>query len=284
MMEYCATLQLPMTLEKKNKGYRVKRIDTSQKLTWCVILVYALAFIYFIGFVCTYKWEQIDLSFISMYITKFFDFTSIPPSIYGQIFESLINTVILAFITTIIGAVIGFILGLMASRNLSHPAISNVVRGFAGFIRAVPTIIWVLLFISGYGLSAATAIVGMSFHSIAYFIKAYAEAFEEVDEGAIEALRSTGSSWGQIVCSAIVPVSFTKMVSWFAMRCEMNFAAAVIIGPAVGVPGTIGSILNAFQRSGNYGTVGFCTLMIFMIAIIFELILTRYKQKSIVND
>ena len=68
------------------------------------------------------------------------------------------------------------------------------------------------------------------------------------------------------------------------MRSEMNFAAAVIIGPAVGVPGKIGSILNSYQRSGGYGTVGLCVLAIFTTALLFEIIITLYKQKSIVND
>lgn len=285
MMEYSATLHVPQALERRHKGrYVIKKQDTSSRLTWMILLVFAMAFIYFIGFVCTYKWDQIDIAFIAKYIVKFTDFVHIPAITYEQVFASLINTIILAFMTTMIGAVLGLILGLLAARNLSHPVVSNVIRGFAGLIRAVPTIIWVLLFIAGYGLTSMTAIVGMCFHSVAYFIKAYSEAFEEIDQGAIEALRSTGARWGQIVVSAVIPVSFTKMISWFAMRCEMNFAAAVIIGPAVGVPGTIGSILNSYQRSGNYGTVGLCTLLIFLIALIFELVITRYKQKSILSE
>ena len=178
---------------------------------------------------------------------------------------------------------IGLFLGLGAARNLSHPFISNVICAFAGFIRAVPTIIWAILFVSGFGLSATTAIVGMSFHSIAYFIKSYSEAFEEVEEGTLEAMRATGANWWQIVTSAILPSSFTKMISWVAMRSEMNFAAAVIIGPAVGVPGTIGSILNQCSRAGDYGGLGLCVLTIFLTALVFEVMITRYKQKTIVN-
>ena len=74
------------------------------------------------------------------------------------------------------------------------------------------------------------------------------------------------------------------MISWIAMRSEMNFAAAVIIGPAVGVPGTIGSILNSYQRSGGYGTVGLCVLAIFVVALLFEIFITLYKQRSIVTE
>lgn len=278
------TLPLPLTLQKRrHKRYVVKQFDSSRCITWILLTVFFIAFVYVVA-TCTYKWDQMDMEFIMRYVSQFVNFASIPVSTMQEIFASLLNTIMLAFMTTIIGAFIGLFLGLLAARNLVHPLISNCIRGFAGFIRAVPTIIWVLLFISGYGLTASTAIVGMCFHSVAYFVKAYSEAFEEVNAGTLEALDSTGSKWGQLILNAVLPVSFTKMLSWIAMRSEMNFAAAVIIGPAVGVPGTIGSILNSCQRAGNYGTVGFCTLMIVLTALLFELLITRYKQNSMVTE
>lgn len=273
------------SLEKKKKGrYILKKKDTSNYLSKGVILALAFVFFYFIFFVCEYKWNQVRPALIQTYLMSFLDFSTVTSSTAVEVFTSLLNTISLAFVTTIIGAVIGILFGLLAARNLSHPFVCMLVRSFAGLIRAVPTIIWVLIFISGFGLTATTAIVGMSFHSVAYFIKSYSEAFEEVDSGAIEAMKATGAKWWQIIWSAIIPVSFTKMISWIAMRSEMNFAAAVIIGPAVGVPGTIGSILNSYQRSGGYGTVGLCVLAIFATALVFEIFITLYKQRSIVTE
>lgn len=284
-METIALMNTPVSLKRKKQGkYVVKKTDTSKILTWGVLTVFALSFLYFMFFVCDYKWDQVRPEMIVKYVTAFVDFSTIRAATISDVFASLINTIILAIVTTIIGVIIGLFLGLLAARNLCNPIVSNIVRGIAGLIRAVPTIIWVLIFISGFGLTATTAIVGMSFHSVAYFIKSYSEAFEEVDKGAMEAMKATGAGWWQIVFNAVLPVSFTKMVSWIAMRCEMNFAAAVIIGPAVGVPGTIGSILNSYQRAGGYGTVGLCVLVIFATALLFEIFITLYKQKSIVTE
>ena len=186
--------------------------------------------------------------------------------------------------TTIVSIVIGLFLGLFSARNLSNPILLYDHTRVCGFIRAVPTIIWVLLFVSGFGLTATTALVGMCFHSVAYFIKSYSEAFEEVNDGTLEALRATGASWWQIVINAVLPSSFTRLLSWIAMRSEMNFAAAVVIGPAVGVPGTIGSLINKCGREGNYAFMGACILMIILAALAFELFITRFKQKSIVSE
>ena len=284
-METITLMNTPVSLKKKKQGkYVVKKLDTSKILTWSVFAIFTLSFLYFMFFVCDYKWNQVRPQMIVKYITSFVDFSTIRATTIKDVFTSLLNTIILAFLTTIIGVVIGLFLGLLAARNLSNPIVSNIVRAVASLIRAVPTIIWVLIFISGFGLTATTAIVGMSFHSVAYFIKSYSEAFEEVDKGAMEAMKATGANWWQIVLNAVLPVSFTKMISWIAMRCEMNFAAAVIIGPAVGVPGTIGSILNSYQRAGGYGTVGLCVLVIFTTALLFEIFITLYKQKSIVTE
>ena len=63
------------------------------------------------------------------------------------------------------------------------------------FFRAVPTILWVLIFTVAIGLGPETAVTGLLFHSVAYLVKAYSESFEEVDPGVIEALRASGASW-----------------------------------------------------------------------------------------
>ena len=87
---------------------------------------------------------------------------------------------------------------------------------FCRLIRAVPTIIWVLIFISGFGLTATTAIVGMSFHSVAYFIKSYSEAFEEVDPGAMEAMKASGGSW----CRSYGVLSSRYPLQSFILDCH----------------------------------------------------------------
>lgn len=285
MIDTTLSLQPTLCLEKKKRGrYVIKKADGTSRLIMAIFVVFASLLVYFLGFMCEYQWEQVRLDLVISIVPQFINYSNISSTVFTNIVLSLLNTVLLAFVTTIIGAVIGMVLGLMAARNLSNSILSNIIRAFAGFIRAVPTIIWAILFVSGFGLSATTAIVGMSFHSIAYFVKSYSEAFEEVDTGVIEALRATGSSLGQIITSAVLPASFTKIISWVAMRSEMNFAAAVIIGPAVGVPGTIGSILNQFARGGNYGGLGLCILAIFITALAFELLLTRYKQKTLITN
>lgn len=270
----------------KNKGgkYVLKNRTTSSKWIKGVFIIFFSTFVYFISFMCEYKWDSVRMDLVSKFVGQFFNFSVLDFNIYSEILLTLLNTFVLSIFTTIVSTIIGLMLGLFAARNLSNSVAVNVIRAFAGFIRAVPTIIWVLIFVSGFGLTATTAFVGMSFHSVAYFIKSFSESFEEISDGTLEALKATGANWWQIVFSAVIPSSLTRLISWIAMRSEMNFAAAVIVGPAVGVPGTIGSLVNKGSREGNYPLMGACIIAIVLSALLFEMVITKYKQKSIIEE
>lgn len=72
----------------------------------------------------------------------------------------------LAFLSTMFGSFLALFLGLLAAQNLSNKTLTNYVKGFIAFIRAVPTILWVLIFAVAAGLGSAAAVIGMTFHSI----------------------------------------------------------------------------------------------------------------------
>ena len=119
----------------------------------------------------------------------------------------------------------------------------------------------------------------MLFHSIAYLVKAFSESFEEVDQGILEALRATGASWWHIVRHAVLPSTFTYLLSWTFLRFEINFAVAVAMGAAAGAGG-IG--FELFMASGFYfdlREVRFITYMILVLAIVLEILSTRLKNR-----
>ncbi|WP_299092792.1 ABC transporter permease [uncultured Metabacillus sp.] len=188
-------------------------------------------------------------------------------------------TIGLALLTTLIGALIALFLALFAAQNLSSAKVSNIIKGVVAFIRAVPTVLWVLIFAVAAGLGSVAAVIGMTFHSVGYLIKAYSESFEELDEGVIEALRGSGASWWQIVFQAVIPSSLTYLVSWTFLRFEINFGVAVAMGAAAGAGG-IG--FDMFMASSFYldlREVGTITFFILFFAIVLEMIATRIKSR-----
>jgi phosphonate transport system permease protein len=184
----------------------------------------------------------------------------------------------LAFLTTIFGAIISLVLGLFAAPNLTSNRIAQVVRGFVALIRAVPTVLWVLIFAVSAGLGSVAAVVGMTFHSIGYLVKAYSETFEEIDGGVIEALKASGAGWWQIVFQAVIPSCITYLISWTFLRFEINFGVAVAMGAAAGAGG-IG--YEMFMASGFYydlREIGIITYYILAFAIVLELIAVRLRR------
>jgi phosphonate transport system permease protein len=190
----------------------------------------------------------------------------------------------LAFLTTIFGAIIALMLGLLAAGNISSKPLSIVIKGSVALIRAVPTVLWVLIFAVAAGLGSVAAVIGMTFHSISYLVKAYSESFEEIDKGAIEALQASGANWWQIVFQVIIPSSITYIISWTFMRFEINFAVAVAMGAAAGAGG-IG--FDMFMASGFYfdlSEIGAITYFILIIAICLEIFATQIKRKLKVSS
>ena len=82
---------------------------------------------------------------------------------WAKVAESTLVTIAVTVLCTIISAIISFFLALAASENLSNPLVSNAVKGFVAIIRAIPTILWVLVFTVAIGLGSEAAVLGISF-------------------------------------------------------------------------------------------------------------------------
>lgn len=194
-------------------------------------------------------------------------------------FNLVLLTLSLAFLSTLLGGVIALVLGLFGAKNLTGPRTSNAIKALMAFIRAVPTVLWVLIFAIGAGLGAVAAVIGMSFHTIGYLLKAYSESFEEIDEGVIEALRASGASWLHIVSQAVLPSSVTQILSWTFLRFEINFAVAVAMGAAAGAGGIGYNMYISASYFFDIREIGFITYQILAVAILLEIVATRLKKR-----
>jgi phosphonate transport system permease protein len=188
-------------------------------------------------------------------------------------------TLALAFLTTLLGGIIALFLGLLAAKNLTNKKVSNIIKGFVAFIRAIPTVLWVLIFAIGAGLGAVAAVIGMSFHTVGYLLKAYSESFEELDEEVIEALRANGANWLQIVFQTVIPSSATYLLSWTFMRFEINFAVAVAMGAAAGAGGIGYQLFMSSAYFFDIREIGYITYFLLAVALAMEVVAIRLKSK-----
>ena len=203
---------------------------------------------------------------------------------FVEALKQVLITAGLAFLTTIFGAIIAVFLALFSARNLSNPVVSLVVRSIVTFIRAVPTVLWVLIFAVAAGLGSVAAVIGMTLHSVSYLVKAYSESFEELDKGVIEALKASGANWWQIVFQAVLPSSISYLVSWTFVRFEINFAVAVAMGAAAGAGGIGFDMFMASNFYFDVREIGFITYLILAFAIMLEIFSRMIKKKLRMNS
>lgn len=198
---------------------------------------------------------------------------------FGKAVYSAFITLGLAVLTTILGSIIAFGLSLLAARNLSGYKVSSFVRALVAVIRAVPTILWVLIFAVSSGLGSVAAVIGMTWHTISYLTKAYSEAFEEIDSGTLEALKASGANRIQIVFQAVFPSSLSYLISWTFLRLEMNFSNALAMGAAAGAGGLGYDLYMAGNLYYDIREIGSLTYFILFFAIVLEISSMRLKNR-----
>ncbi|OCS85205.1 ABC transporter permease subunit [Caryophanon tenue] len=197
---------------------------------------------------------------------------------FGTAMMQIGITLALAFLATVLGAVISFFLAAFSARNLSPAWLANIIIASNSFVRAVPTVLWVLIFAIVAGLGAIACVLGMMLHTIAYLTKAYAESFEELDEGTIEALKASGANWWHIVWHAVIPQSSSYIISWTFLRFETNYDVAVAMGAAAAAGGIGFELFMASSFYYDLHEVGMITYCALVVAILLEMISIRIKR------
>ncbi|APX71141.1 ABC transporter permease subunit [Companilactobacillus allii] len=197
--------------------------------------------------------------------------------------QSLGISLLLSIMTTVIGAVIGFVLAVFASKNLTNAYLGGGIRIIMAIIRAIPTIIWVLIFSIVCGLGTNAAVLGLSFHSVAYLTKAYSESIEEIDQSTIEALKVTGSKFWVVVFQAIWPTIIASLVSWTFIRVEINFANAVAVGAAAGAGGIGYQLFVSSGMSFDFHEVGMIVYLVIVATLLLEFIAVKLRKAYIVK-
>lgn len=218
--------------------------------------------------------EYLRLMFLSPYLVHY---------TWGEILESLAVTLCIAVLTTTGGMIIALFLSLLAASNLSNKGISNFIKAVMAVIRAVPTIIWVLVFTVAISLGSEAAVVGMMFHTVSFLTKAYSEAFEEVDKGVLEALKATGATWWQQIARGVLPDKLNEILSWTFIRFENNFVGAVTVGAIAGSGGIGYHLYIVANYLFNWHEMGLIIYLCLAVSITLEVIATQLRKRFIVH-
>lgn len=184
---------------------------------------------------------------------------------------AIIETIQMAIVGTTLAIVLALPLSLLAARNTSpHPLIYQAVRMVLNVVRAIPEIIFALIFVAAVGLGPFGGVMALGIGASGSLAKLFAEALESIDPKQVLAIRATGANNFLSFLFGAIPQAAPLVASYSLLYFEVNVRAASILG-IVGAGG-IGFILNKYLALFQYrNLMGALVLLLIAITIIDRL-------------
>jgi phosphonate transport system permease protein len=210
-----------------------------------------------------------------------------PPRIEASdrqvIVEALIDTFFMAFAGTAIGVILAVPLAFMAAANVMRVTfIRAAARGIIVFTRAVPTIVFALVFVRVYGIGVLPGILAIGIHSIGMIGKLLADSIEQIDAGPRDGVASTGAGRFQELVTGIWSQIAPNAIAVSLYRLEIDFRGSVILG-FVGAGG-IGVIMRGYQGNLRYPDLLGVSLLFVALVIVMEMVSTATRRALLGSD
>ncbi|MEQ8861972.1 MAG: phosphonate ABC transporter, permease protein PhnE [Thalassobaculum sp.] len=194
--------------------------------------------------------------------------------------QLLLETVNMALFATLLGTVGGFVLCFAASRNLMpNSLIYFAFRRVMEFCRAVPEVIFAIMFVWAVGIGPLAGVAAIAIHSTGALGKLFSEVNENVDHKPMDGIRASGGSWFDEIRYGVVPQVLPNFVSYALLRFEINIRASSIIG-FVGAGG-IGQELYYVINFNFYEEVSALVLLIVATVTCVDLLSARIRHRFI---
>ncbi len=191
----------------------------------------------------------------------------VPPNtdILPTLLDAMLETMEIAFVGTALGFVVALPLAVLGTRTVFGPRITVPVRLLVGAIRTVPSLLWAVVFVVGFGLGPAAGALGVAMYSVGYLCKLLYEAFEGVDAEVMEAVRGSGANRLQVINFAVLPEAANAMLSQLLFMFEYNIRASSIMG-FVGAGG-IGYYMLGYLQLLQYQNLMTALLVTFVVVM-----------------
>ncbi|WP_137284357.1 phosphonate ABC transporter, permease protein PhnE [Halorussus salinisoli] len=271
-----------------------------------VVLVVTYFGLNFIGFDPKELWAQVpqEIEFVKGFVPpNFVDFTvytsqneitglkAIPASFrnFGQpIVESLTTdssslvrlsmvTIILGFTGTVIGFPLALFFGVLGSEQVTPFPFNFIFRGIMSGIRAIPALVWILIYVPLAGINEVSAVLAIATDTIGNLGRLFTDELEEIEDGPIEAIQSTGASRPQVIGFGMLSQVSTSYVAWTLYILEINTRIAISLG-VVGAGG-VGRYIRLRQDLFKYQKAAAGIIMVFVIVISVELLSSRIRAR-----
>ena len=186
-------------------------------------------------------------------------------------------TIVIGFTGTVIGFPLALIFGILGSERVTPFPFNFIFRGVMSLIRSIPALVWILIYVPLAGISPVSAVLAVSTDTIGILGRLFTDELEEIDEGPIEAIRSTGATRPQIVSFGMLSQVSRSYLAWTLYQLEINVRVAVSLG-VVGAGG-LGRYIQLKLNLLDYGPAAAGILMVVFIVLTVELSSSRIRAR-----
>lgn len=197
-----------------------------------------------------------------------------------RLLERMLETIQMAILATSIALVISLPFGFLAAKNASpHPVVFHVTRTSFSFMRALPELVWALVFVSAVGLGPLPGVMALSLVTIGFLGKFFAESIEVVDAKHIEGVEAHGAGWLQVRIYAYLPQAMPDLIGSTLYTLDRSLRAAMILG-LVGAGG-IGFDMVMAMRLFDYDRILSIVLAIYLSVALLDRLSDHIRARVI---
>ena len=197
--------------------------------------------------------------------------------------SAMLETIEMAIIGTVIGIVLSVPVALLAAANTSPwPPVAVAVRFVLTTLRAIPDLVWALIFVMAVGIGPLAGILAIAVDVLGFAGRFFAERIEEVERGPIDALRSTGANAMAVMSGAVLPASFASFTATSLYCLEKAIRGATVLG-MVGAGGIGGELTTAFTVRA-FDTALMIILMILVVGVAAERLSSTVRRRMLGAD
>jgi phosphonate transport system permease protein len=177
-----------------------------------------------------------------------------------------LETLDIALFGTVCGVIMAIPFAVLAARNVTPSRVLYYfARAIIALTRAVPDLIWALLFVTAVGLGPFPGALALSVHSIGMLGRLFAELIEDMDMGAVEALTLTGAGRVQVFTHAVVPTLLPSLLGIALYRFDENLRSSLVLG-FVGAGG-LGFYMLTAMNLFQYREVSMLLIVTFLLVV-----------------
>lgn len=203
------------------------------------------------------------------------DWTGTPKTL-----ELILESLYVAWIGTIIGATLSFPLAFFAATNVAPRWVTLPVRSLLSAIRAFPELVLAIMFIPAFGLGPFAGTLAIGLHSIGTLGKLSSEVIEGVDDGPIEAIKSSGGTFFQQMRFGVVPQALPTIVAYWLYRFEINIRASAVLG-VIGAGGVGAEIVGRLRFRGDWPKAGAVLILTVLTVLLIDTASSSIRRRII---